>query len=206
MRRIGPRRIRRCSISAASATSPGGAATTSRLRHRPGNAPLNDWIRRHGRARWIATEALRGGQGGRSPPRGALAHPYLSAPYPKSLDRYDFTAEMAKGLSPEDGAATAHRVFGRRRRQGARPLARAAEAPHRLRRRAKKSGASRCRSARAPASSRFSPKRSYGAATRSRPSASPSSPCAVLRGLPISFPLTTGVKRPTTGGRLVRGA
>ena len=28
----------------------------------------------------------------------------------------------------------------------------------------------------------------------------------VLRGLPISFPLTTGVKRPTTGGRLVRGA
>ncbi len=35
-----------------------------------------------------------------------LDHPYLSAAYPKSLDRYDFTADMADGLSLADGAAT----------------------------------------------------------------------------------------------------
>ncbi len=35
-----------------------------------------------------------------------LKHPYLAAPYPKSLDRFDFTDAMADGLDEEDGAAT----------------------------------------------------------------------------------------------------
>jgi anhydro-N-acetylmuramic acid kinase len=35
-----------------------------------------------------------------------LKHPYLSAPYPKSLDRFDFLPTMADGLGPADGAAT----------------------------------------------------------------------------------------------------
>ncbi len=35
-----------------------------------------------------------------------LEHPYLTKPYPKSLDRFDFTAAMADGLDAEDGAAT----------------------------------------------------------------------------------------------------
>ncbi|MCP6111585.1 anhydro-N-acetylmuramic acid kinase, partial [Klebsiella pneumoniae] len=33
------------------------------------------------------------------------AHPYLIAPYPKSLDRNDFTSALAEGLSLADGAA-----------------------------------------------------------------------------------------------------
>lgn len=35
-----------------------------------------------------------------------LKHPYLTAPYPKSLDRFDFTETVADGLNEEDGAAT----------------------------------------------------------------------------------------------------
>ncbi|MDA4635877.1 anhydro-N-acetylmuramic acid kinase, partial [Escherichia coli] len=34
-----------------------------------------------------------------------LLHPYLTTPYPKSLDRFDFGAEMADGLNARDGAA-----------------------------------------------------------------------------------------------------
>lgn len=35
-----------------------------------------------------------------------LDHPYFAAPYPKSLDRNDFTIQPARGLSAADGAAT----------------------------------------------------------------------------------------------------
>lgn len=73
----------------------------------PANAPINDWIVRH-----EAGDFDRDGRVARrglvDEPRLArlLEHPYLFAPYPKSLDRYDFTADMANGLSLEDGAAT----------------------------------------------------------------------------------------------------
>ena len=33
-------------------------------------------------------------------------HPFFAEPPPKSLDRYDFSASLARGLSFEDGAAT----------------------------------------------------------------------------------------------------
>src|SRR3546814_12905321 len=35
-----------------------------------------------------------------------LAHPFLSATWPKSLDRFDFTGALADGLSLADGAMT----------------------------------------------------------------------------------------------------
>ena len=46
--------------------------------------------------------AARGRGASRRPPPA----PYLSAPYPKSLDRFDFLSSMADGLGVEDGAAT----------------------------------------------------------------------------------------------------
>lgn len=73
----------------------------------PANAPINDWIMRHGKG-----DFDRDGRIARSgkvdEPRLAklLEHRYLFAPYPKSLDRYDFTADMANGLDLADGAAT----------------------------------------------------------------------------------------------------
>jgi anhydro-N-acetylmuramic acid kinase len=35
-----------------------------------------------------------------------MAHPYFDLPAPKSLDRWDFSLDPVRGLSPEDGAAT----------------------------------------------------------------------------------------------------
>jgi len=73
----------------------------------PANGPINEWMEMWGLGAFD--------EGGKLAARGrvnevliaeALRHPYFAAPYPKSLDRYDFNAGMARGLSPEDGAAT----------------------------------------------------------------------------------------------------
>ncbi|NOG70334.1 anhydro-N-acetylmuramic acid kinase [Roseicella sp. DB1501] len=77
----------------------------------PANGPLDDWARRHTQSDYDRDGALAlSGQ-----PDGAvlarlLAHPYLAAPPPKSLDRLDFDRALkeagAGALSPADGAAT----------------------------------------------------------------------------------------------------
>ena len=73
----------------------------------PANAPVNDWVEcatgetmdrdgvlaRRGRVDEVRLARL-------------LRHPFLAAAFPKSLDRFDFPASMADGLSLEDGAAT----------------------------------------------------------------------------------------------------
>ena len=72
----------------------------------PANAPIDDWVRRH--------TAGSMDQDGRLAASGivdearlaqAMTHPYFHAAYPKSLDRLDFQASMADGMSLEDGAA-----------------------------------------------------------------------------------------------------
>ena len=73
----------------------------------PANAPVNDWVHQATGARMDTDGAL--AHAGRvDEPRLArlLQHPYLAAPFPKSLDRFDFPASMAEGLSLADGAAT----------------------------------------------------------------------------------------------------
>ncbi|MBM1218603.1 anhydro-N-acetylmuramic acid kinase [Ponticoccus sp. SC2-23] len=72
----------------------------------PANAPINDWMKSLGLDEMDRDGALAAtGHVDESRLAPLLEHPYLSAPYPKSLDRFDFTADMARGLSPEDGAA-----------------------------------------------------------------------------------------------------
>ncbi len=73
----------------------------------PGNALLDDWCRRH-----IGEPMDRDGRlaaQGRVDD-GVLAalldHPYFAAPPPKSLDRQSFSFAPAEALSPADGAAT----------------------------------------------------------------------------------------------------
>ena len=72
----------------------------------PANAPINDWIARHGLGEMDV--------GGRIAATGTvdedrlatlLQHPYFGAPFPKSLDRFDFPAHLADGSAVEDGAA-----------------------------------------------------------------------------------------------------
>ena len=73
----------------------------------PANAPINDFMRLRGMgqmdhngevaARGCVDEALLARQ---------LDHPYLHKPFPKSLDRFDFGHDWVAGLSTEDGART----------------------------------------------------------------------------------------------------
>jgi anhydro-N-acetylmuramic acid kinase len=77
----------------------------------PGNGPLDDWVARHG----LGSHD----QDGRTSAAGAvdasvlaelLADPFFARPWPKSLDRLDFSARLSAsgldGLSAVDGAAT----------------------------------------------------------------------------------------------------
>jgi len=77
----------------------------------PGNGPLDDWIgRRTGHAFDRDGALAASGQGDLPVLNRLLADPYLSRPPPKSLDRLDFAASLASSgldrLSTADGAAT----------------------------------------------------------------------------------------------------
>ncbi len=67
----------------------------------PANAPLNDWIRRHGQGEMDRDGSL-ARRGKVDEPRLAelLRHPYLSAPYPKSLRPQRFHRRDGEGLEP----------------------------------------------------------------------------------------------------------
>lgn len=73
----------------------------------PANGPLNEWVEALGLGTFDRDGALAAaGEIDRSRLRDWLQDPFFAAPYPKSLDRYDFSASRAQGLSPADGAAT----------------------------------------------------------------------------------------------------
>ena len=73
----------------------------------PANAPLNDWVERHTGQPMDRDGALaRAGRVDEARLARLLADPWLFAPPPKSLDRFGFTAAMADGLGVQDGAAT----------------------------------------------------------------------------------------------------
>jgi anhydro-N-acetylmuramic acid kinase len=73
----------------------------------PGNALLDDWVRRHGTdeidrdGRWSGAGLADGAR-----IAAALTLPYFAAPWPKSLDRNDFPLALVDGLDLENGAAT----------------------------------------------------------------------------------------------------
>lgn len=72
----------------------------------PANAPLNDFVGRHGLGEMDRNGRLAAtGVVDECRLQAMLQHPYLEKPWPKSLDRNDFTAAMADGLSAENGAA-----------------------------------------------------------------------------------------------------
>jgi anhydro-N-acetylmuramic acid kinase len=77
----------------------------------PANGPLDDWARRStGRDYDRDGNLALAGQADGAVLGRLLAHPYLDAPPPKSLDRLDFERAFAEAgahaLSPQDGAAT----------------------------------------------------------------------------------------------------
>ena len=75
----------------------------------PGNALLDDWAMRHTATPCDTDGALAAaGQVDQAVLAGLLAHPFLARPAPKSLDRLDFhgALDAVSGLSAADGAAT----------------------------------------------------------------------------------------------------
>jgi anhydro-N-acetylmuramic acid kinase len=170
----------------------------------PGNGPLDDWVRLHTGAAFDRDGALAlAGRADVSVVARLLAHPHFSRPMPKSLDRLDFSAALAgsglAALSAADGAATL--------------VAFCAEAVARaplpgLPLRVLVCGGGRNNPAiMAALRARFSVSVEPVEAAGWDGDALEAQCFAhfavrVLRGLPLSFPGTTGVKRPMPGGRI----
>ncbi len=134
-----------------------------------------------------------------------LAHPYFSAPPPKSLDRYDFALDSVRGLSDADAAATLTAFT-------AQAVARAFEwfdEVHRPRT-VIAAGGGRHNPAIMQALREALPAQVISAEEAGwRGDSIEAEAFAYLaartaHGLPISFPGTTGVKAPMTGGKIVR--
>ena len=79
----------------------------------PANAPLNDWIKSFNIGQMdIDGEIAAGGKADESKLAEILKDPYFEVSFPKSLDRFDFSDKIAEGMSLEDGAATLTALVG----------------------------------------------------------------------------------------------
>ena len=183
----------------------GGAADILAFDTGPGNALIDDWVRTHTGAAADLDGALAGaGRASEAHVARFLQRPFFARKPPKSLDRDDFRDAMPEGLSLEDGAATLTEMTAAAVVAG-------------------------CRHFPAPArewlvcgGGRHNPTLIAALARRLdapvRPveavgwngdalEAQAFAYLAVrsIAGLPLSLPSTTGVPRPTTGGRLFPG-
>ncbi|MPR64155.1 anhydro-N-acetylmuramic acid kinase [Ochrobactrum intermedium] len=168
----------------------------------PANAPINDFVKARGLGEMDRDGAL-AAKGSVDEARLAelLKHPYLAAPYPKSLDRFDFTYAMADGLDEEDGAATLTAFTTS-------AVGKALDLLPRRPQRLAVSGGGR----RNPTMMRMLVERAkvelVPVETLGWRGDAVEAECfaflavRVLRGLPISFPSTTGVPKAMTGGKL----
>jgi len=171
----------------------------------PANAPINDFIRGLGLGDMDrdGQMALRGTVDEARLER-LLQHPYLSAPYPKSLDRFDFLASMADGLGPEDGAATLTAFTTS-------AVGKALDLLPRRPERLVVCGGGRHNPAIMAMLQTRAGVEAISADTLGLRGDAIEAECfaflavRVLRDLPISFPTTTGAPYPLTGGRLSRG-
>jgi anhydro-N-acetylmuramic acid kinase len=170
----------------------------------PGNGMLDQLVQDRSNARFDAEGGLAAaGQVREDVLQGLLAHAYFQAPRPKSLDRYDFPLQPLAALSLQDAAATLvaftaeavrlafeligetpHEVIvvggGRRNPEIMRALAQRLPCP-------------------------VSNADSHGwRGDGIEAEAFAYLAARIARGLPISFPKTTGVPQPLTGGRIVR--
>ena len=172
----------------------------------PANAPINDFVRARGLGEMDRNGAL-AASGTVDEERLArlLDHPYLVAPYPKSLDRFSFTAAMADGLSDADGAATltAFTAAAVGKALDLLPVR-----PTRL----FVSGGGRHNPTLMAMIEQRAGVEAVSADTLGWRGDAVEAECfaflavRTLRGLPISFPSTTGAPRPLQGGRIAAGA
>ncbi len=173
----------------------------------PGNALIDDWLLRHTGAAHDAAGALAAqGAVDEAALAALMAHPYFAAPPPKSLDRDDFAAHAAgitAALPPADGAATLTAFTAA---SVARGLAQLPQRPTRClvagggRHNATLMGML-TRALNMPVEAA---ERAGWHGDHLEAEAFAFLAARAVRGLPLSLPGTTGVRRPVTGGRLWR--
>jgi anhydro-N-acetylmuramic acid kinase len=168
----------------------------------PGNGPIDDWCARRAGARFDTDGVLAAaGKVDRTRLERFSEHRFFARKPPKSLDRADFNDSWADGLSVADGAATLTRGTARAIALAARhfpaPVVQwiiaggGARNPTLLRAIADETRSDVVTAAEHGWNGDAIEAQAFGfLAVRS------------LRGLPLTFPTTTGVTRPQTGGRL----
>jgi anhydro-N-acetylmuramic acid kinase len=79
----------------------------------PANGPVNEWIESHGQGTFDRDGAIAAaGRVDEGRLLEILDQPWFDLPAPKSLDRYDFPASLVRGMSLQDGAATLTALCG----------------------------------------------------------------------------------------------
>ena len=169
----------------------------------PGNGLIDAWMMDHTGA--VMDEGGAASAAGRVLDAGLqdlMSHPHFSKTGPKSLDRWDFSLDAARNLTVEDGAATLAEFTAQTVALG---VAGAPEAPHRL----IICGGGRKnpdlidRIARATGLNVQSAEAVGWRGDLIEAEAFAFLAARTYRGLPLSWPGTTGVSRPLKGGRIV---
>lgn len=168
----------------------------------PANAPINDFVREMGAGEMDRDGMLaRKGKVDEARLAELITDPYLGQPFPKSLDRFDFSAKMAQGHGLEDGAALLTAFTASAVGKGLDLLPRR---PERL----IVCGGGRRNPAIMDALGHYANVAAEPAESVGWRGDAIEAECFAflavrsLRGLPISFPTTTGVRSPMPGGRL----
>lgn len=170
----------------------------------PGNGLIDQWVERCGLGRFDQGGAL--AARGRIDPhvlKTLMSHPFFALEGPKSLDRYDFSIEPVARLSPEDGAATLTAFTAETVALGLKAIGVATQAVIVCgggRKNARLLGEIGLRSRRPMLTAEAAGWR--GDAIEAEAFAYLAA--RTLKGLPISFPGTTGVGTPMKGGMVVR--
>lgn len=170
----------------------------------PGNGMIDLLVQARGAGRFDAGGKYASvGRADEGVVRALLAHPYFQAPPPKSLDRYDFSLEPLDKLQLEDAAATLVAFMA----EGVKlALETAGQAPTRV----IVCGGGRhnpeimkALAARLPVPVQTAEDHGWrGDAIEAEAVAYLAA--RTFKGLPISFPKTTGVAKPMAGGTLIR--
>lgn len=170
----------------------------------PGNAMIDDWVYRHtGAARDEGGALSASGRINGLALSALLAHPYFGCPFPKSLDRNAFSPDALEGLDAADGAATLT-AFTAEAVRSAVPLLPGAPALWVV-----CGGGRHNRSLMAALEERLPGEVAAAEAFGFDGDAVEAEAFAYLairaeRGLPLSFPGTTGVPKPVCGGVIHR--
>jgi anhydro-N-acetylmuramic acid kinase len=169
----------------------------------PANGLMDQWMRQHGRGDYDHEGRFAAaGHVDNAAVASYMGHPYFAASAPKSLDRYDFTLSTVQALSFEDGMATLsaftlESLLAGIRLTGVTPktVVLAGGGRHNA------FLVARIKAALAPAQVVLAEDLGWrGGAIEAEAFAYMAA--RSLRGLPISFPGTTGVKTPLTGGKV----